>query len=131
MAGTIVADTVQNGAGANTSMTNVVSGACVAWVNFTGVTTTSIRASYNISSVTYVSTGNYTVNFTTALSDANYAILATTSGQYGTAWLTINPNITGAGATEVVPTAASFALETVQPSTARADSKYVYVAIHR
>ena len=47
---------------------------CVAWVNFNGTSTTPItpRASYNVTSVTKNSTGDYTLNFTTALLDANY-----------------------------------------------------------
>ena len=48
-----------------------------AWVNFNGVGTVAIRASGNVSSITDVGTGNYTVNFTTAFSDTNYAMLGT------------------------------------------------------
>jgi hypothetical protein len=48
---------------------------CRAWVAFTGVTSTSILASFNVSSVTYTSTGNYTVNLTTAV-NANMAAVA-------------------------------------------------------
>jgi hypothetical protein len=47
----------------------------LAWVNFAG-TTGTVRASYNVSSVTRASTGLYTVNFATALADANYAVSA-------------------------------------------------------
>ena len=45
-----------------------------AWVNFNSSSGSScvIRASYNVSSVTYNGTGDYTVNFTTAMADANY-----------------------------------------------------------
>lgn len=39
-----------------------------------------IRGSFNVSSVTDNSTGDYTVNFTTAMVDANYSISGTTSG---------------------------------------------------
>ena len=47
---------------------------CRAWVNFNGTTSPgTIRASGNVSSVTYNSTGNYTMNFTNAMPDANYA----------------------------------------------------------
>jgi hypothetical protein len=73
MAGTIVADTLQNGSSVSTSMDNAIYGSAKAWVNFSGVTSTSIRASYNVSSVTYNSTGNYTVNYTTAFADTSYA----------------------------------------------------------
>lgn len=49
---------------------------CRAWVNFNGVTTVSIRASGNVSSVVRNSAGNYTVNFATAMPDANYSAVA-------------------------------------------------------
>ena len=51
MAGTIVADTIQDGAGNSTSMDNAIYGSAKAWVNFNGSGNT-IRASYNVSSVT-------------------------------------------------------------------------------
>jgi len=49
---------------------------CRAWVNFNGTTASpsTIRASYNVSSITKNGTGDYTVNFTTALTDANYSV---------------------------------------------------------
>ena len=46
-----------------------------AWVNFNGTTSPgTIRSSYNVSSVTKIGTGDYTVNFATAMADANYSI---------------------------------------------------------
>jgi hypothetical protein len=55
---------------------------CRAWVNFNGTNGASpvIRASFNVGSVTYVSTGTYKVNFSTALADANYAPVAMAQG---------------------------------------------------
>jgi hypothetical protein len=51
-----------------------------AWVNFDGTnafspnpSTTAIRSSYNVSSITKNGNGNYTVNFTTPMSNTNYA----------------------------------------------------------
>ena len=49
---------------------------CRAWVNFNGVTTATIRASGNVTSVTRNGAGDYTVNFTTAMPDANYSVNA-------------------------------------------------------
>lgn len=48
---------------------------CRAWVNFNGTVATpsTIRSSYNVTSITKAGTGSYTVNFTNALSDANYS----------------------------------------------------------
>jgi hypothetical protein len=45
------------------------------WVNF-NLGTSTVRASGNVSSITYVSTAQAKVNFTTAMSDANYAAVA-------------------------------------------------------
>ena len=47
--------------------------AAKAWVVFTGVTTTTNQASYNVSSLTDNGTGDTTVNFTTSFSSSNYA----------------------------------------------------------
>ena len=56
----------------------VAGGLCRAWVNFDGVNQT-IRAAYNISSISYA-TGSYTVNFATAMPDENYAVTGISSG---------------------------------------------------
>lgn len=45
---------------------------CRCWLNY-NLSTQVIRASANVSSVTYNSTGYFTINFTTAMPDANYA----------------------------------------------------------
>lgn len=50
---------------------NGVTTNALAWVNFAGASGTR-AASYNVSSVTRSSTGQYIVNFATALTDANY-----------------------------------------------------------
>ena len=73
MAGTIVADTIQDGAGNSTAMDNAIYGSAKAWVHFVGNNPATISASYNVSSITYTSTGRYVVNFTNAFVDANYA----------------------------------------------------------
>ena len=45
------------------------------WVNFNPSSGSAvIRASFNVSSVTYNGTGDYTINFTNALVDANYCV---------------------------------------------------------
>lgn len=45
-----------------------------AWFNMLGSTSAEINGSANISSIAYIATGRWTVNFTTAMPDANYAI---------------------------------------------------------
>jgi len=58
----------------------------VAWANFNGSATSgsaTLRASFNVTSITIGGTGIYTINFTNALPDANYAILGSGSNTTG------------------------------------------------
>jgi predicted nucleic acid-binding Zn-ribbon protein len=70
---TLVAQTISNGT-VSTSSANVIQGSAKAWVNYKGTSTQSIRASYNVSSVTVNTTGQYTINFTNAFADTNYVL---------------------------------------------------------
>lgn len=77
MPGTLVISTLSDGTN-STSSTNCISGSAKAWVNFNGTTSPgTIRAQYNVSSVTKNTTGDYTVNFTNAFADANYSVAGT------------------------------------------------------
>jgi len=51
-----------------------------AWVNYKGTPTNSIRASFNVSSVTDNALGDYTVNFATAMSDTLYTTFGSSIG---------------------------------------------------
>jgi hypothetical protein len=99
---------------------------CKAWVNFNGTTVTpsTIRASYNVSSITRTSQGNYTVNLTASLVDANAAVIATTAAMGFP-----SPTVTYASAT------ASSCSVTVQGTSAGsgvfADAATVCVAVFR
>lgn len=73
MAGQLTIDTLKTSSGVLATQ-NGISGICRAFVNFNGTTATINGTAFNVSSVTRVSTGNYTVNFTTAMPDANYAV---------------------------------------------------------
>lgn len=63
---TIKANTWQNSDGSENYK-------CRAWVNFNGLGVVAINGSGNVSSITDLATGTYTVNFTTSFSDTNYA----------------------------------------------------------
>ena len=52
-----------------------------AWVNFNGIGTVAIRASFNVSSITDNSTGIFTINFTNAMPDSDYVVVGTVSSQ--------------------------------------------------
>ncbi len=49
-----------------------------AWLKY-NLATQSVNASYNVSSVTYLGTGSFQVNFTSAFTDTNYSIVGSTS----------------------------------------------------
>lgn len=53
---------------------------CKAWVDFNGSTNT-IKAAYNVGSITKNGTGDFTLNFTTPMADANYCYSGCGVGQ--------------------------------------------------
>ena len=71
MAGQLTIDTLKTSSGVLATQ-NGMTGIAKAWCNYNGSTQT-ITNSFNISSVTYNSTGNYTFNFTTAMPNATYS----------------------------------------------------------
>ena len=73
MAGTVVASTINTDSGVFQT-NNALTGCAKAWVQFAGNATPTINASFNVSSITYISTGQWTVNFTTAMSASSYAV---------------------------------------------------------
>ena len=98
MAGTLVANTINTDTGLF-STNNAYSGIAKAWVNFdpSSGSSASIRSSFNVSSVTYNATGDYTINFTTAMPNANYAALTTSrrsNGSDAQGIATVYPNAT-------------------------------------
>ena len=78
MAGTIVANTLNTDtAGSVFTTNNAYNGIAKAWVQFTGTTTPVVNASLNVSSITYVTTGYWLVNFATPFADTNYVGVCT------------------------------------------------------
>jgi hypothetical protein len=73
MAGALTISTLNNDTGVLATQ-NGMTGIAKAWCNFDGYTgsTTTVRNSFNVSSVTYNAEGDYTLNFTSALANANY-----------------------------------------------------------
>jgi hypothetical protein len=76
--GTVI-DTLKSSSGVLATQ-NGMTGIAKAWCYYKGTATVGIQGSFNISSVTYVSTGVYRMNFTTAMADANYAVTNGVSG---------------------------------------------------
>ena len=73
---TITGVTTLNGSSGVLATQNGMTGIAKAWVNFVG-SSGSINGSFNISSITIVSAGIYTVNLTTAMPNTNYCIQVT------------------------------------------------------
>ena len=127
MAGTIVADTIQDGAGNSTAMDNAIYGSAKAWVNFNG-STAVIRASYNVSSITRTAAGTYYLNFTNALVDANYIGIAQVANPASTG--NLQPIAMGNGGGGQSTT--QYNVITTQASGySYADQTYVWVVIFR
>lgn len=74
MAGKIIADTIETGAGADISTSYVVNGSAKAWVNFNGTGTIAERDSLNLSSLTDNGTGDYTVTMSNGMNNTNYCL---------------------------------------------------------
>jgi hypothetical protein len=77
MAGALTISTLNNDTGVLATQ-NGMTGIAKAWVNFNG-TNGTIRDSFNVSSTTRNSIGDYTINFTTVMPNANYVAVAMTS----------------------------------------------------
>jgi len=80
MAGTLVVDTIQSGASLTPPTITDSAGTqigtlCRAWVNFGYVSSAiTVRASFNVASVTRSAVGTYLITFTNAMPDANYSV---------------------------------------------------------
>ena len=72
MAGQLTIDTLKASTGVLATQ-NGMTGIAKAWVNYNG-TTQTVNNSFNISSVTRNSAGDYTLNFATAMANANYTV---------------------------------------------------------
>jgi len=75
MAGSLTISTLNNDTGVLATQ-NGMTGIAKAWVNFNSISGSSavVRGSFNVSSVTFRGTGQYTINFTTAMPDVNYSL---------------------------------------------------------
>lgn len=82
-----------DGSGVLKIQSNSVTTNALAWANFTNSgSAITVRASYNVSSITFTSVYLFTLNFSNALTDTNYVVLGvsgnsgstSTSGGIGT-----------------------------------------------
>ena len=92
MAGKIIADTLETGAGADISTSYVVNGSAKAWADIIGAGTPSVANSNNVSSLTDNGTGDTTISFTGSMDSGNYSIAGIAGGQSGVYWATAGIN---------------------------------------
>ena len=73
MAGKIIADTLEHSTAGSVTTDYVVNGSAKAWANGDGTGTVSLEDSFNVTSMTDTTTGDYTYTLTSAMSNSNYA----------------------------------------------------------
>lgn len=134
---TLKVTNIQDTAGANSLTTaQLYNGSAKAWVNFNGYGTigvnSTIRASFNVSSVSKSATGTYTINFTTAFADTNYSayVIGSCPPSGGTTNGFTAFELTTAAQTSG-RTVSSFPVMTVDNGAAVADSFSTSVAVFR
>lgn len=87
MAGKIIADTIETGAGADIPTSYVVNGSAKVWWNLNGTGTIAERDSFNVSSHDDAGTGLYDANYISAMADGNYAFQGTTGTNSNSAYV--------------------------------------------
>lgn len=75
MAGKIIADTLETGAGADIATSYVVNGSAKAWILFS-MSAGTVTDDVNFSSITDDATGVFTLSFSSAMANATYAMSA-------------------------------------------------------
>ena len=81
MAGKIIADTIETGAGADIPTSYVVNGSAKQWTNINGGSgTPAVRDSFNNSSLTDNGTGDYTLALSNSMDNSDYSLQTTGSG---------------------------------------------------
>ena len=119
MAGGVIANQINTDFGVFQN-NNAYAGVAKAWVSFTG-SSAAITKSFNVSSVTRSSTGNYVINFATAMVDSGYVpTWASATGGTSTAG--------GISTAFTSPTTSNISLA-CYVGTSGYDSAQVYVAI--
>ena len=128
MPGTLVITTLSDGTN-STSAINSIIGPAKAYVNFSGVTTVTIRASFNILNVVRNGTGDYTITMSTGMSDANYIVASQGQRQAATAPTGIDSIVSYNPTTAI--TASAFRITTSNGAGGVEDFSIVSLAVFR
>ena len=99
MTSIIKVDEIQNKAGTTTldadKLPDMLSGSTKSWINFDGTGTIATRDSFNVSSLTDLSTGQYRSNFTNNMVNDDYACSFYHTAMSGSAMNSFNNNWQG------------------------------------
>ena len=120
MAGKIIADTLETGAGADISTSYVVNGSLKAWVNLDGTGTIAVLDSLNIASVTDDGSGAYINAFTNSFGNVNYGWNMSTMNNSST-----NKAFIAGLRVSTTPTASQLQTSIHQNESGSADRDYV------
>tara|TARA_R100001509_G_scaffold487_1_gene572 strand:+ start:508 stop:879 length:372 start_codon:yes stop_codon:yes gene_type:complete len=115
--------TVTNIKATGETASRVTEGVAAASLNYKGTSTNSIRYSFNVSSVTDNTTGDYTTNFTNNMSSADYTVTAANGGDTTCDNVRIPKN---AGSLA----ASGFSCNTVITGASINDATYVFQTVH-
>ena len=118
---TFKVDTLQSTTGGVTTLTGQTGAKC--WLNYKGTSTNSIRGSYNVSSVTDNTTGDYTTNFTNSMSSADYSVTAAQGGDTSNNEVRVPKNAD-------TLYASNFSVNTLLVGNAIYDVTYLFAAVH-
>ena len=131
MAGTIVANTLNTDTvGAVFTTQNAVTGIAKAWVQLSGSATPTINGSFNVSSITRNSAGDYAINFTTDMANINYsAVVSTTIDSSSSNYMTAQSFAKTAAPYYLAPTTSSFGVTFVTSGGVYKDPYYASIAI--
>ena len=95
IAGRTTAGSIAVVAEGNGTTTNLQQGLAKMWVNYTGISTTAARDSFNVSSLTDNATGQTTININNDMGNANYSGYYYTNCATGTTYGAFDNTYTG------------------------------------
>jgi hypothetical protein len=99
----IFVDTIKNKAGSTSldsdKLPDMYTGSAKSWVNFNGTGTIATRDSFNVSSLTDISTGKYDVTFSSEMGNDDYSFVTNASTTSGGTSTVVSLAGSGAGGT--------------------------------
>ena len=95
LTGTSTAGSIAVTGEGNSTTTNLQQGLVKCWINYTGISTTAERDSFNVTSLTDEGTGKTTITIANDMANANYSGFFYTNADTGTAYTNFANGHTG------------------------------------